>query len=156
MLKNAMVWPVSCGVAPGGVAKVVVTADCRSCRHPVGLPRDTCSLSIAQSICCHIWKNWWIVSAVNASYGMVGPVIWNGGRQRIDVGDARVGAERGGEPGAAGAEQELGLRRQARIAAGNAEDESERRRRGHAADVGRRQRRIKRLVARIGADEELA
>src|SRR5215467_2850736 len=78
MLKNAMVCPVSYGVPPGGVAEVVVTADCRLCRHSVELPRDTCSLSIAQSICCHIWKNWWIVSAVNASYGMVGPVIWNG------------------------------------------------------------------------------
>ena len=35
----------------GEVAKVVVIADCRSCRQPVGLPCETCSLSMAQSIC---------------------------------------------------------------------------------------------------------
>ena len=55
MLKTAMVWPVSrgtCGgMVSGEVAKVVVIADCRSCRQPVGLPLETCSLSMAQSIC---------------------------------------------------------------------------------------------------------
>src|SRR5215472_2954638 len=78
MLKNAIVWPVSCGVPPGGVLYVVVIADCRSCRQPVGLSCETCSRSIAQSTCWYIWKYWWIVSPVNASNGIVGPVIWNG------------------------------------------------------------------------------
>src|SRR5262249_48299093 len=157
MLKDALGWPVSCGVAPGGVAKVVVTADCRSCRHPVGLPRDTCSLSIAQSICCHIWKNWWIVSAVNASNGMVGPVSWNGpggsvftlvmreSGPSVAVGAGPPGADRdwgcggraGGPPRAGGGKGGGGGRRQ-------------------AADVGRWRGRIERLVGRLGADEELA
>ena len=39
------------GTGPWQNAKVVVIADCRSCRQPVGLRRLTCSLSIAQSIC---------------------------------------------------------------------------------------------------------
>src|SRR5436309_7212360 len=78
MLKNAIVCPVSCGVAPGAVAKVVVTADWRSWRQPVGLPFVTCSSSMAQSICWNIWKNWWMVSPVKASNGIAGPVSWKG------------------------------------------------------------------------------
>src|SRR5262249_60336003 len=97
MLKKAMVCPVSCGVAPGGVANVVVTADCRSCRHPVGFLRETCSRSIAQSICCHIWKNWWMVSAVKASNGIVGPVIWEGPGGRVLALGVRGLGPRGGD-----------------------------------------------------------
>ena len=44
------------GVSVGGVLYVVVIADCRSWRQPVGFSFDTCSLSMAQSICCTIWK----------------------------------------------------------------------------------------------------
>src|SRR5215469_18970310 len=83
MLKKAMVCPVSWGVLPGGVLKVVVTADCRSWRQPVGLSFETCSESIAQSTCCTIWKYWWIVSPEKASNGMVGPVNWSGPGGRL-------------------------------------------------------------------------
>ena len=77
------------------------------------------------------------------------------GRQRVDVGDARVGADIVGQPGAAGAEQELVLRRQARIAARDRQDEGDRRIL-HAGEIRRRQGLVEHLARRAGADEEVA
>ena len=76
-------------------------------------------------------------------------------RQRVDVGDADVGADSVGQPGAAGAEQELVLRRQARIATRNRQDEGDRRIL-HAAEIRRRQGLVEEFTRRAGADEEVA
>src|SRR5262249_21756234 len=57
---------------------------------------------------------------------------------------------------ATGAEEELTLRRKARITARDAENEGKGRYRRYSADVGRGQRGVERLVAQPCADEELA
>ena len=77
---------------------------------------------------------------------MVGPVnLKRAGRQRTHVRDARVGAQCDVEPGAAGAEEELILRRRPGSPPGTVRMNDERRDFGHTTDVGRRQQRIERL-----------
>ena len=75
-------------------------------------------------------------------------------RQVVDIRDARIRTQREAQTRAAGGEQKLILRRQARVAAGNAEDRQIGRDRANAGHIGRRQRRVELLLRQVRAAEE--
>src|SRR5215813_12059158 len=91
MLNTAMVWPVSVGTCGG-----VVSGDDRAIHLLVHLEELMDGVARVGVI----------------RHGRAGHLEGTG-RQRVDVGDAGVGAGLVGQPGAASAEQELVLRRQA-------------------------------------------
>ena len=77
-------------------------------------------------------------------------------RERVDIGDTRVRTEREAEATAPGSEEELILRRQARISTRDAQDGRVGRHWANAAQIGRRQRGVELLICQIRAAEKLA
>ena len=91
-LKNAIELPTPLSAVENETA----TNGNRSFRHPLGLA--SVAWAAEQSLCCHIWKNRWIVSPVYASYGMLGPVSWNGPGGSAAALVTRVSTTRAGRP----------------------------------------------------------